>query len=215
MGRPKGIHNSSNRGPGQNINARSGFKGVYFCKGKYMSTLQYKGVSYYLGRFETAEEASKAYKEKEMELWGERAAPCERCGGTWKTKRVRLCDECKEKRRLQNQIWLSTPEQKFETLKRGANKRKIQCELTFEEYKNLSEGKSCFYCDGKIGKQPTHGHGLDRLDNNKGYIIDNVVPCCWDCNALKQDMLTPEETKAAVEAIIKIRLNNLIKDSDV
>jgi hypothetical protein len=28
--------------------------------------------------------------------------------------------------------------------------------------------------------------GLDRKDNDKGYLQDNVVPCCYDCNTKKK-----------------------------
>ncbi len=30
-------------------------------------------------------------------------------------------------------------------------------------------------------------NSIDRLDNTKGYIIDNCVPCCSDCNEMKLD----------------------------
>jgi hypothetical protein len=211
MSRPSGIHTSSNRGLGLEINAKSGFKGVYFHAGKYMSTIQHKGEPYYLGRFDTAEEASEAYEAKAIELWGVRAAPCVNCGSTWKTKREDLCDECKDKRQKQHQEWLGTPLQRFRTLLRTSKKREMQCLLTFEEYEKASIGP-CFYCEGAFGDMPIIGYGLDRLDNEKGYSVDNIVPCCWNCNALKQDLLTPEETKAAVHAILKIRAANNRKE---
>lgn len=30
--------------------------------------------------------------------------------------------------------------------------------------------------------------GIDRVDSNKGYTIDNCVPCCMICNRAKNDM---------------------------
>jgi len=33
-------------------------------------------------------------------------------------------------------------------------------------------------------------NGLDRIDNAKGYILDNVVPCCKHCNYAKRNMST-------------------------
>ena len=30
--------------------------------------------------------------------------------------------------------------------------------------------------------------GLDRVDSNKGYTDDNVVPCCGSCNQLKNEL---------------------------
>ena len=37
--------------------------------------------------------------------------------------------------------------------------------------------KPCFYCGVAI-----ETIGLDRIDNSRGYEIDNVVPCCPICN---------------------------------
>ena len=40
--------------------------------------------------------------------------------------------------------------------------------------------KNCFYCGDKID-----GIGLDRIDSNTGYEIENVVSCCRKCNMMK------------------------------
>ena len=29
---------------------------------------------------------------------------------------------------------------------------------------------------------------MDRIDSNKGYEIDNVRPCCWSCNYMKNNL---------------------------
>ena len=28
-------------------------------------------------------------------------------------------------------------------------------------------------------------NGIDRVDNEKGYLLNNSVPCCWGCNSMK------------------------------
>ena len=50
--------------------------------------------------------------------------------------------------------------------------------------------KSCYYCDSEPFKphredQSFLYNGLDRLDNNIGYLESNVVPCCFICNKMK------------------------------
>ena len=64
---------------------------------------------------------------------------------------------------------------------KGAKKRKIDFTLTKTQFETMIS-EPCFYCayhkDGEV-------NGIDRIDNNKGYLIDNVVACCEACNAMK------------------------------
>lgn len=64
---------------------------------------------------------------------------------------------------------------------KGAKKRKMDFTLIKGQFETLII-QPCFYCryhkDGEV-------NGIDRIDNNKGYIIDNVVACCEACNAMK------------------------------
>lgn len=75
--------------------------------------------------------------------------------------------------------------------------------LTEEEYTAIAS-KPCFYCENPID---TLGIGLDRINNDKsvGYTIDNVLPSCWWCNKLRNNILTVEETKVAVKAVLELR----------
>jgi hypothetical protein len=43
----------------------------------------------------------------------------------------------------------------------------------------------CYIC-GKNGQN--NELGLDRLNNNKGYILGNIAPCCWECNKVKGNL---------------------------
>ena len=56
---------------------------------------------------------------------------------------------------------------------------------------------NCYYCDGigdsKFGDYNYNNEiltytGIDRKDNNKGYIIDNCVSCCKRCNFMKHTL---------------------------
>jgi hypothetical protein len=52
----------------------------------------------------------------------------------------------------------------------------------------------CHYCgEGfshtkRFYKKDYYYNGIDRVDNNKGYTLDNCVPCCRWCNRAKSDM---------------------------
>ena len=86
---------------------------------------------------------------------------------------------------------------KFEEPK--AKNRNLKFELSKDQFKKLTK-LPCYYC-GKEPKQeilkadkgnPGNGkyiyNGIDRIDNKKGYTIDNCVSCCKNCNNGKKDM---------------------------
>lgn len=45
--------------------------------------------------------------------------------------------------------------------------------------------KNCSYCE------QGEDIGLDRIDNEKGYLKTNVVPCCLTCNLIRKDLPYP------------------------
>ena len=61
--------------------------------------------------------------------------------------------------------------------------------LTKEQFAALIN-QPCGYCGGATPK--TSG-GLDRMDNTRGYELDNVIPCCVFCNKLKGARFTADE----------------------
>lgn len=82
------------------------------------------------------------------------------------------------------------------TYKRNAERRNLEWNLSEQEVFDISQ-RPCSYC----GNPPDHiikastykvigdfiYSGLDRVDNTKGYIAGNVVPCCQSCNWMKKD----------------------------
>jgi hypothetical protein len=67
------------------------------------------------------------------------------------------------------------------TYKSSSKKRNINWGLT-DEYSKLLLQNNCFYC----GNFPEENYnGIDRINNNKGYILGNVVSCCSMCNFMK------------------------------
>lgn len=74
--------------------------------------------------------------------------------------------------------------------------------LTKEMYVVLISNP-CYYCECPIGEV---GVGLDRLDNSKGYISGNVVPCCKECNTARNDLFTPVEMEVIGEAVRRVKV---------
>ena len=74
----------------------------------------------------------------------------------------------------------------------SARKRHISWELTEKQAEKLFKS-NCHYCgikpsNGKNKKSEFFYSGIDRIDNEKGYIIENIVPCCKVCNLAKGTM---------------------------
>lgn len=91
---------------------------------------------------------------------------------------------------------------RYRELRRSAKVRRIKFDLTFSEYAWLVDGARCTYCEGRL---PRSGTGLDRLENHKGYCVQNAVPCCTDCNKIKGEVLSPVEMQAVAKLLKTMR----------
>lgn len=73
--------------------------------------------------------------------------------------------------------------------------------ITFEQFSSIRQ-HNCYYCGDVL---PTSGSGLDRKNNNVGYILYNVVACCTDCNKTKGDRLSFKEMEAVGKLLKTMR----------
>lgn len=119
-----------------------------------------------------------------------------------KANKAKYRAEHKEEIALRDQ----TPARRMSTAKSMAKKRGHIWTLTLEQYSEIIKNP-CYYCENQLGEPVKKGSGLDRMDCNKGYEIDNAVSCCSFCNGLKSDKLTPEETVVIVQALLNHRKN--------
>ena len=78
--------------------------------------------------------------------------------------------------------------------KRNAKYRKRKFDIDFDDFKKITK-QNCYYCNAEpsqIGRfKQCNGYyiynGLDRINNDKGYTLENCVPCCKKCNYAKRD----------------------------
>ena len=70
--------------------------------------------------------------------------------------------------------------------KNRASKKNLDFALSQDEYLRLIT-QDCYLCGKNSNSQ--HLNGIDRIDNNKGYIMDNVKPCCANCNYMKKNYI--------------------------
>jgi 5-methylcytosine-specific restriction endonuclease McrA len=85
----------------------------------------------------------------------------------------------------------------MQTYIHSADKRGYEFLLTENQFKEITQ-KNCYYCGIKpLNKMKTSNdeyvyNGVDRVNNTKGYILDNVVSCCETCNKAKRVMSDKE-----------------------
>ena len=73
----------------------------------------------------------------------------------------------------------STHMSKFNTTKNISFKGNKDFDLSSEEYEDIIDNNNCFYCDLK------YNLNIDRVDSGIGYVLENCVTCCTQCNMMK------------------------------
>ena len=84
----------------------------------------------------------------------------------------------------------------YRSYSRHAESRGLAFELALEQVSTILQ-LPCEYCaqgpsniyrrNGRCPWQVAYS-GIDRIDNKRGYVLGNVVPCCAACNIAKNDM---------------------------
>jgi hypothetical protein len=80
-------------------------------------------------------------------------------------------------------------------------------EISVEDFHRLTSS-DCHYC-GKPPMQISRTYkynGLDRKNSQKGYQLENVVPCCKECNFIKGRELTYDEAVVVLKALTDYRI---------
>lgn len=102
------------------------------------------------------------------------------------TYHSRLSQAYKQRNPEKTKTWSHSaarkPKHRFNHAVSRAKYLNLEWTLTLEQHQLLLATGKCFYCPGLL---PATGVGLDRIDHLRGYLPDNVVPCCASCNRLK------------------------------
>lgn len=118
--------------------------------------------------------------------------------GDLKSGHTKSCG-CLQKESRQLPEGISTRNTTIYRHKRNAKVRNLEQALTDEQIIILHKG-NCHYC----GAPPSNTHfspgcngsyiynGIDRIDNDKGYTLANVVSCCGVCNHAKNNLTYDE-----------------------
>lgn len=112
----------------------------------------------------------------------------------WHRSRDRFKNDPVKYRQYLDKSYLSI-NRRYYFYRAGAERRGREFSLTKEQFTILVNGE-CEYC----GCQPCPKNGIDRVENSKGYTVDNCVTCCPICNKMKGTM----STESFIEKCAKI-----------
>jgi hypothetical protein len=125
-------------------------------------------------------------------------------------------------------VEIAARNQVYNNFRSHAKMRGFDFELTMEQAEVLFKS-NCYYCGiepKQVKKHPTGKinpnrkwilknyfvpggdyvyNGIDRKDNNKGYSLENCVPCCGRCNRAK-DTTSYDEFLQYIDRLIQHRI---------
>ncbi len=120
-------------------------------------------------------------------------------GNTLRSGQCKSCGKCD----VYAKPSVDAPQKRlWQSILTGAKSRNLSLEMTYEDF-IVKSIDACFYC----GMMPYDKHyayskrrkrgidhdifavfnGLDRINSDEGYTIDNTVSCCIMCNRMKSD----------------------------
>lgn len=111
-------------------------------------------------------------------------------------RRYRNTEEGREKSRKYGREYSQSTRGIISVYRKNAPKRGRKWCLSEEEATKLIEG-TCRYCNKVPAK------GIDRVDNEKDYVKENVVSCCKTHNMMKGQLSHEEFVIACREVVLK------------
>ena len=97
---------------------------------------------------------------------------------------------------------------KYVSLQGNAGKRGVEFTLSLKRLKKVLETKKCFFTGvplNRINEDPNQ-LSIDRIDNSKGYVDDNIVACARDFNQRVKGELTINEVEQLYKGLKKAGL---------
>ncbi len=84
------------------------------------------------------------------------------------------------------EVWDDAPSGTYRNYRNTATAANKVFDISAEDFARITAGP-CVHC-----RQTRARRGLDRLDHEKGYTLDNVQACCRECNYMRGATLTTE-----------------------
>ena len=139
------------------------------------------------------------------------------CIETFKTTSEALVEE--EPQQPSQEITEEYIARKFISILNNAERRGKEFNLTLKEVKKLLNRKTCYYTGVKLvnplrdheGNPIDNARTFDRIDNEQGYVLGNVVACSHWSNQLKNILFeAPEGLALGKEKLVKKLLEKML-----
>jgi hypothetical protein len=108
-----------------------------------------------------------------------------------------VCQNCRDKNleyeNQRNRNYIKDNYLKWESYRKGAAKRVLHFELSYNMFEQLVN-TNCYYCGIKPeitfddNGSKYSNIGIDRINNELGYVVGNVCSCCTMCNMMKHNL---------------------------
>jgi len=144
-----------------------------------MRTKEYKRQYYLKNKDKYLKKSKERYLLNRSEILKRRSIAMENENITKRKDRLIYLNNWRKENKGKVKGYQQTIDNKFKFgYKYPARKRGYEFKLSFAQFTKLFIGE-CHYCGVE------NARGIDRVDNNIGYIIDNCVSCCGVCNKMK------------------------------
>lgn len=122
-------------------------------------------------------------------------------GNDLKTKRQKTCGKHSEftaeyNKKTKTKVFWDTKANVYASYRKGAKDRGIDFNIPKHKFYEIIK-RDCFYCGEPASniRKPRVAtktssfiySGIDRLDSNGPYTLENCIPCCSVCNRMKVD----------------------------
>lgn len=129
--------------------------------------------------------ADKKYKDKNRELLKQRSHKFYYLNRETEIARTKKYNACHSQERSDyGKKYHKTIPGHFTAYKGNAKSKQRTWSLSLEQFKVIVT-QPCLYCGDFDSDR--HYTGIDRVDNTRGYVLDNCVPCCKVCNYMKRN----------------------------
>lgn len=107
-----------------------------------------------------------------------------------------------------NGVWSNSISVSYNSYLKRAAQKDLEFALTVEQFNSFING-CCYYCNKE--NTESHKNGIDRKNNTIGYVFENCVTCCGECNYMKGSLSSEE----FIDTCKKVSEYNMNRNMDI